>query len=62
MMNQVLKDSHGRTIGTIEKSGTREKLRDEHGKLLGEYDGKSTRDCHGRLIGNGNLLTMLLKK
>ncbi len=61
-MIETLKDSHGHTIGTIEKIGTRQKLRDEHGSFLGEYDGRVTRDSHGRMVGNGNLLAMLLKK
>lgn len=59
---QTLRDSHGKTIGTIESSGSRQKLRDAHGKLLGEYDGRVTRDSHGRLVGDGNLLTMLLNQ
>lgn len=61
-MKEILKDNHGRTIGTIEKSGSREKLRDDHGRLLGEFDGRVTRDSHGRLVGTGNLLGTLLKK
>ncbi len=60
-MKQILKDSHGKTIGQIEQSGSKQKLYDSHGKYLGEYDGRNTKDSHGHTIGTGNLLTMLLK-
>lgn len=60
-MEEKLKDSHGRTIGTISQSGSRQILRDAHGKTVGEYDGRVTRDSHGKIVGNGNLLAMLLK-
>lgn len=61
-MIEILKDSHGHTIGTIETTGSKQRLKDEQGKALGEYDGRVTRDSHGHIVGNGNLLTMLLNK
>lgn len=61
-MGQVLRDSHGRMLGTIEINGSKQIIRDEHGRYLGEFDGKITRDAHGRMIGQGNLLTTLLVK
>lgn len=61
-MKDVLKDSHGKIIGSIEKNGTRQKLYDVSGSYLGEYDGHYTKDASGRRIGSGNLLVMLLKK
>ena len=61
-MKQVLKDSHGRTIGTIETSGSKQIIKDSHGKTLGTFDGKYTKDSHGKTIGQGNLLTTLLNQ
>ena len=60
-MRQVLKDRHGRTIGTIETSGSKQIIKDSHGRTLGTFDGKYTKDSHGRTIGQGNLLTTLLE-
>lgn len=62
-MRQVLKDRHGRTIGTIETSGSKQIIKDSYGRTLGTFDGKYTKDSHGsgRTIGQGNLLTTLLE-
>lgn len=60
-MKQILKDNHGRTIGTVETVGSKQVIRDDHGKMLGTFDGKYTKDSHGRTIGQGNLLTTLLE-
>ena len=60
-MKQVLKDSRGRTIGTIETSGSKQIIKDSYGRTLGTFDGKYTKDSHGRTIGQGNLLTTLLE-
>lgn len=61
-MSTKLKDNHGRVIGEIEIRGSRKIIKDAHGKVLGEFDGKVTRDSHGRRVGDGDLLTMLLNK
>jgi hypothetical protein len=63
MADQVLKDSHGRTIGKIKESGTTQTIHDAHGHRLGTYDSKTnkTKDAHGHIIGTGNLLTSLLR-
>lgn len=60
-MNQVLRDRTGKKIGEIQESSGRKNLRDAHGHKLGEFDGRVTRDEHGRLVGTGDLLTSLLK-
>lgn len=60
-MNQVLRDRTGKKIGEIQESSGRKILRDAHGHKLGEFDGRVTRDEHGRLVGTGDLLTSLLK-
>lgn len=60
-MKQILKDDHGRTIGTVETVGSKQVIRDDHGKMLGTFDGKYTKDSRGRTIGQGNLLTTLLE-
>lgn len=60
-MNQVLRDRTGKKIGEIQESSGRKILRDAHGHKLGEFDGRVTRDEHGRLVGSGDLLTSLLK-
>ena len=62
MTTEKLRDAQGRQIGTIEDYGGRRKLRDATGRLLGEYDGRVTRDANGRTIGQGDLLLMLLNK
>lgn len=59
---EYLKDSHGRTIGSIETNGSKSIIKDEHGRTLGSFDGRETKDAHGRTVGKGNLLTMLLNK
>ena len=61
MAQQELRDKSGRLLGKIEALGNRQTLRDSGGKLLGTFDGIQTRDAQGRLVGNGNLLTSLLK-
>lgn len=60
-MNQVLRDRNGRKIGEIIEMGNKKIIRDAFGRKLGEFDGKVTRDDHGRLVGTGDLLTSLLK-
>lgn len=62
MSKEYLKDSRGRTIGTIETNGSKTIIKDDRGRTLGSFDGKVTKDDRGRTIGKGNLLTMLLNK
>ncbi|MBI5375605.1 MAG: hypothetical protein HZA77_09225 [Candidatus Schekmanbacteria bacterium] len=63
MESKLLKDRIGRVIGKIEQqSPTRLIIRDAHWTIKGWYeiDKNTTRDSRGKLIGTGNLLTMLL--
>lgn len=60
-MDQVLRDSHGRELGKIKSEGNRDVIYDSHGRRLGHFDGRYTYDDHGRQIGQGNLLTTLLR-
>lgn len=60
-MNQILRDRLGRKIGEIQDQGSKQIIRDHLGKKLGEFDGKITKDALGRKVGEGNLLTTLLK-
>ena len=62
MEKSILRDKHGKKIGTIENSGDRLIVRDEHGSRCGSYDIKSdnTYDAHGVKIGSGNLLVALI--
>ena len=59
-MTEILKDRYGRKIGEIIQDGSRLYIKDVYGRRLGSYDGSYTRDASGRIIGQGNLLTMLL--
>jgi hypothetical protein len=62
--HEVLRDHRGTITGTFEPQRLTGKLiaRDAHGVVLGTYDPRSneTRDAHGRVIGRGNLLGLLL--
>lgn len=60
-MTQVLKDNIGRKLGEIRDEGARKVIYDHIGRRLGYFDGRYTYDAIGRKIGEGNLLTMLLK-
>jgi hypothetical protein len=59
---QDLKDSAGRVIGRLEQSGAITFIKNSAGVVLGRFDGKQTFDSAGRVVGTGNLLTMLLGK
>ena len=62
-MAEVLKDRSGKIIGKIHTLSTGKlELRSPSNKKLGTYDPDTnqTRDHANRLIGKGNLLTMLL--
>jgi len=62
-MIEDLRDRTGKLIGKIHTfSNGKQEIRNASGKKLGTYDPSSntTRDYTGRLVGKGNLLTMLL--
>ena len=62
---QVLRDSHGTRIGTIETCSNGVQIaRDAHGTRVGEYDPKQnvTRDAHGTRVGEGNFLSALITR
>jgi hypothetical protein len=63
-MGQVIKDNHGRIIGSTSEQINQILMKDEHGHIVGYYrkNEDATYDEHGRRVGSGNLLTMLLKK
>ncbi len=61
---EALRDFSGTIIGWLEEdSNGNQTLRDFPGRILGTYDKNSntTREFSGRVIGRGNILTMLLK-
>lgn len=62
MSTEALRDAEGRVIGTLDDQGEQVSLRDGLGRVAGTYDKRfnSTRDSSGRVVGTGNLLTMLL--
>jgi hypothetical protein len=62
---QVIRDRYSRTLGEIRTASTgRLEARDRYGRLLGTYDPKrdETRDCSGRLLAKGNILSALIVK
>lgn len=62
-MTEILKDKRGNRVGEVRSESGRLVLVDSHGTRLGEYDPKTnmTKDAHGNRVGQGNLLTSLLK-
>lgn len=62
-MRQELKDSSGKVLGYVQRSGSKLVLYRSGGTNLGYYDEKSdsTRKSGGVLVGKGNLLPLLLK-
>ena len=63
MSTEILRDAQGRVIGKItETSSIKIEIRDNEGRYKGSYNPQTneTRDNSGRLVGKGNLLTMLL--
>lgn len=60
----VVRDRRGVVIGVIERQPLIGKLiaRDQRGLVVGRYDERSrtTRDARGRLIGQTNMLPVLL--
>ena len=63
-MDQTLRDRSGRLLGRIKDKGNVLELRGANGRLLGRYYIKEnrTRDAAGRLVGQGNLLSYLIKE
>lgn len=59
-MVQVLKDRFGNILGMTKYQGRRENLYDKKGNRIGYYDGLCTYDVYSNLIGEGNLLPLLL--
>ena len=61
--SEVLRDKYGNRIGEIRIDGSKQTLFDSHFNRLGEYDSRTgwTRDKYGNPIGQGNLLTTLLR-
>lgn len=61
---EVVRGRGGVIIGVIERQHLVGRLiaRDRHGSVVGAYDERSrtTRDAHGRLVGQANLLPVLL--
>ena len=60
---QELRDGYGELLGRIiQRSDGKLEGRDQSGKLKGTYDVKTnqTRDNSGRLVGTGNLLSILV--
>ena len=62
MADQILRNASGKQIGRITQAGRKLILRDPSGKRKGSFDPvtNETRDTSGRLVGKGNLLSMLL--
>lgn len=60
-MVQILKDCNGRILGMTRPEGRRENIYDVNGNRLGYFDGYRTFDIYSNLIGEGNLLPLLLK-
>ena len=68
MATTFLRDKYGRVIGFVEEGGALradyKQLRSPHGVLLGYYDKRTdtTYDSYGRVVGRGDVLTMLIDK
>lgn len=60
-MSRYIFDYNGKKIGEICSLGSKEVLLDINGRKLGEFDGRYTFDSYGRKIGEGNLLTSLIR-
>ena len=61
-LRQVLRDSRGRELGSIERRNEDFVLYDNLNNYLGTFDSSSnqTYDARNQFIGEGNLLPMLL--
>jgi hypothetical protein len=63
MTDEVLRDHHGKKIGTISKAGLQQVVKNAAGLKLGTYNtsNDTTYDKNGAVVGTGNLLATLLK-
>ena len=64
MDREYIRDGYGKIIGSYDTDNQgKETLRDKYGKILGTYDPKDdrTRDMYGRIVGQGNTLSRLLR-
>jgi hypothetical protein len=61
--HQVLRDKFGNRIGEVQINGSKRTVRDKAGNFLGSYDEHDnwTRDKAGNPVGQGDLLTTLLR-
>ncbi len=59
---EVIRNSRGTILGVYERQSLTGKIigRDARGVVVGHYDGRETRDARGRVVGQGNLLGVLL--
>lgn len=60
-MVEILKDNKGNVLGMTKPEGSRKNIYDPRGNRLGYYDGRYTFDIYSNVIGEGNLLVLLLK-
>lgn len=61
----TIKDFYGRPLGFIEEyDNGNKRIKDFNQRVLGSYNKATdkTIDFYGRIVGNGDLLTMLLFK
>lgn len=58
---RMLKDKNGNVLGMTKSEGFRENIYDKSGHRLGYFDGERTFDIYSNLIGEGNLLLLLLQ-
>jgi hypothetical protein len=64
MSKQILTDSNNRTIGYIDTQSDGKQLGfNANNKLMGYYDAKANRttDANNKFVGQGNLLSSLLR-
>ena len=63
-MKEYIRNFYGKIIGSYETDAQNViTLRNFYGKILGKYDPREnrTRDFYGRIVGQGNVLGILLK-
>ncbi len=63
MSDTIIRNRASRRVGYIKTdSKGRQTAYNEKDELLGRYDPKTnfTKDSHGRVVGNGNMLTQLI--
>lgn len=62
-MAQLLTDANNRKIGSTEQNGDQIRLYDANDRWLGTYNmtTNKTENSNGHIVGNGNILTTLLR-